>query len=92
MALDLYSKYLQRKIHFEIRDLKKIYTKFLYADNEEKNEIIKSICKSLDGDRLSLARYLSILYNVTEKVGFLKLKLLAASQEAYLRRQVVLFR
>ena len=67
LALDSYSKYLQRKIHFEIRDLKKIYSRFLYADNEEKDEIIRSICKSLDGDRLSLARYLSTLYNVPEK-------------------------
>lgn len=70
LALESYNKYVRRRSEVEIKDIKKIYSRFLYADDEEKNQIIKSICESLEGDRLKLARYLSSVYKVPETEFF----------------------
>ena len=39
---------------------------------KEKNQIIKSVCESLEGDRLGLARYLSNTYKVPEAEFFVE--------------------
>ena len=70
MSLDSYNKYLLRKIHFAIKNINKIYSDLIYIDANKKDDIIKSISESLDGDRLELAIYLSILYNVTPTEEF----------------------
>ena len=59
LVLDSYNKYLRRRSHIEIKDIKRIYGVILMADIKEKNQMIKSICESLEGDKLKLARYLS---------------------------------
>ena len=42
------------------------------VDMKEKNQIIKSVCESLEGDRLGLARYLSNTYKVPEAEFFVE--------------------
>jgi hypothetical protein len=67
MGLNSYNKYLRRILNLEIKDIKKIYSKFVYAETAEKREIIKSVCESVEaGDRLKLARYLSYLSKIPE--------------------------
>jgi hypothetical protein len=53
-----------------IKDIKRIYSAILMADTKEKNQMIKSICESLEGDKLKLARYLSSVYKVPETEFF----------------------
>jgi hypothetical protein len=36
LGIDSYNKYLRRRLKFEIKDIKKVYSKFLYADTAEK--------------------------------------------------------
>jgi hypothetical protein len=56
-GLNSYNKYLGRRLKFEIGDIEKAYSRFIYADTTEKQEITKSVCESLeDSDRLKLAR------------------------------------
>jgi hypothetical protein len=69
-TLDSYNKYLRRRTLIEIKDIKRIYATFLAAEKKEKNQIIKSVCESLEGDRLGLARYLSNVYKVPETEFF----------------------
>jgi hypothetical protein len=67
LGLNSYNKYLRRRLKFEINGIKKVYSKFLYADTAEKNKIINSLCESVEGnDRLRLARYLSTLSKIPE--------------------------
>ena len=61
-TLDSYNKFLRQHSQIEIKDIKRIYTSFLMADNDEKNQMIKSIYQSLEGDKLKLARYLLSVY------------------------------
>jgi hypothetical protein len=61
-ALDSYNKYLRRRSKIEIKNIKKIYATFLVADIKDKNQIISSICESLEDDRLKLARHLFSVY------------------------------
>lgn len=67
-VLDSYNKYLRRRSHIEIKEINRIYTSILLADTEEKNQMIKPICESLEqeGDKLKLAKYLSSAYKVPE--------------------------
>ena len=51
---------------FKIKDLERIYSKFLSAETQEKYEVENLVCKSLEGDRLELARYIATVYNVPE--------------------------
>jgi hypothetical protein len=44
----------------------------LPADMKEKNQIIKSVCESLEVDRLGLARYLSNVYKIPESEFFVE--------------------
>jgi hypothetical protein len=71
-TLDSYNKYLRRRTQIEIKDVKRIYATFLPADMKEKNQIIKSVCESLEGDRLGLARYLSNVYKIPESEFFVE--------------------
>jgi hypothetical protein len=71
-TLDSYNKYLRRRTQIEIKDVKRIYATFLAAEIKEKNQIIKSVCESLEGDRLGLARYLSSVYKVPETEFFIE--------------------
>jgi len=51
----------------EIKDIKKINSKFVYADTTEKREIINRVCESIEAsDRLKIARYLSSLSKIPE--------------------------
>ena len=70
LTLDSYNKYLRRRSEIEIKDIKRIYASFLVADIKEKNQIIKSVCDSLEGDSLKLARYLSSVFKVPETEFF----------------------
>jgi hypothetical protein len=66
LFLDSYNKYLQRKIKFGIKSTNKIYSDLIHIDTSKKNEIMKSMCECLDGNRLKLAKYLSTFYKVPE--------------------------
>ena len=67
MGLNSYNKYLRRKLRLEVKDFKKIHSKFAYVETAEKREIIKSVCEAVEaGDRLKLARYLSSLSKIPE--------------------------
>jgi hypothetical protein len=66
LSLDSYNKYLLRKIKFGIKNINKIYSDIIHADTKKKNEITKSICECLGGDRLKLAIYLSAFYKVPD--------------------------
>jgi hypothetical protein len=70
LSLDSYNKYLLRKINFGIKNINKIYSDIIYADAKKKDEIIKSVCESLGGDRLKLAIYLSTSYKVPDTEQF----------------------
>jgi hypothetical protein len=65
-----YNKYLRRRSKIEIKDIDRIYGIFLVADIKEKDQIIRSVCDSLDGDKLKLARYLSSVYKNPESEIF----------------------
>jgi hypothetical protein len=56
----------------EIKDIDKIYSLITYADTSEKDRIMKTICDSLYGNRLELARFLSTVYKVPEVELFSK--------------------
>jgi hypothetical protein len=71
-TLDSYNKFLRRRTQIEIKDVKRIHSTFLTAEMGEKNQIIKSVCESLESDRLGLARYLSKAYKVTESEFFVE--------------------
>ena len=68
LALDSYDKYLQRRLKIEIQGLEKIISNFISSSIEQREEIIGSICKSLERDRLQLAIYLSTLTGPSETV------------------------
>ena len=76
LTLDSYNKYLRRNIKFEIKDINKIYSRIIYATEEEKNKVINSVCDSLEGNRLKLARLLSMIYNVPKSDLFVRQSLL----------------
>jgi len=65
-SLDSYNKYLLRRMEFGIKNIDKIYSDIIYADAKKKDEIIRSICQYLAGDRLKLAVYLSTLFKVPD--------------------------
>jgi hypothetical protein len=65
-ALDSYNKYLRRHSQIEIKDIKRIYAAILMAETNEKNQMIKSIYESLQGNRLKLAKYLNSTFKVPE--------------------------
>ena len=70
-TLDSYKEStVRRRTQIEIKDIKRIYAMFLAADLKEKNQIIKMVCESLEGDRLGLARYLSSTYNPSDSEFF----------------------
>ncbi len=71
MALDSYNKYLRRVVHFEIKDIGKIYSKLLSLEDEEKANIIKSVSEFLEGSKLELARYLLRLTKIPETELFI---------------------
>jgi hypothetical protein len=72
LALDSYDKYLQRRLKIEIQGLETIISNFISSNIEQREEIIGSICKSLEGDRLQLAIYLSILFGTSETALFVR--------------------
>ncbi len=83
LSLDSYNKYLLRKINFGIKNINKIYSDIIYADAKKKDEIIKSVCESLDGDRLNLAIYLSKSYKVPDTEQFFIKESLAQKVRAF---------
>lgn len=70
--INSYNKYLQRNLKVEINNIKKIYSIILYKDINQQWEIIKSICTTLDGDRLKLAQYLSSLLKIPDSDFYIK--------------------
>lgn len=58
-----YDAYLKRTLKAGI-DEKRIYSIILYENTKERNNIINSICQSLEGDKLDLAKYLSSIHKV----------------------------
>jgi hypothetical protein len=78
MGLNSYNKYLRRKLRLEIEEVKKIYSKFVFAEIAEKREIIKSVCESVEADDLNttnilkLAKYLSTLSKIPETELFVE--------------------
>jgi len=72
LLLSSYNKYLQRNLKIEINDIKKIYSIILYQDTNQQIQIIESICASLEGDRLKLAKYLSSLQKIPDSEFYIK--------------------
>ena len=72
LLLSSYNIYLQRNLKIEINDIKKIYSIILHKDTNQQFEIIKSICASLEGDRLQLARYLSSIQKTPDSEFYIK--------------------
>ena len=72
LLLSSYNKYLQRNLKIEINDIKKIYSIILSKETNQQIEIIRSICASLEGDRLKLARYLSSLQKIPDSEFYIK--------------------
>jgi hypothetical protein len=71
LLLGSYDEYLRRKFKVGI-DEKKIYSIILYKKPEERNQILNSICESLDGDKLSLANYLSSIHKVPDSEFYIE--------------------
>lgn len=59
LALDSYNHYLRKNTKFQIRDIRRFKAKIIASTAKEEEEIIDSICKSLESDRLELARYIA---------------------------------
>jgi hypothetical protein len=78
MGLNSYNRYLRRKLRLEVEDIRKIYSKFVFAETAEKQEIIKSVCESVEADGiyttniLKLAMYLSSLSKIPETELFVE--------------------
>lgn len=72
LLLSSYNKYLQRNLKIQINDIKKIYSIILSKETNQQIEIIESICASLEGDRLKLARYLSSLQKISDSDFYIK--------------------
>jgi hypothetical protein len=66
LALESYNKYLRRNTKYRINDITNIHSLFLSSSPEEKDEIISSVCKSLDRDSFKLAEYLSTLSDILD--------------------------
>jgi hypothetical protein len=66
LALNSYNDHLKRHLKVKVKDLNRIYSKFLTSEARERNELEKLVCKSLEGDELELGRYLSTLCKVSE--------------------------
>jgi len=66
-VLDSYNKYLQRKINFEIAEIKKIFSQFMCLEIDDLNLIIKSVFESLEAEKLKLARYLIDIGKISDK-------------------------
>ena len=75
LLLSSYNKYLQRNLKIEINDINKIYSIILSKETNQQIEIIESICASLEGDKLKLARYLSSLQNIPDSKFYIKVSL-----------------
>jgi len=75
LLLSSYNKYLQRNLKIEINDIKKIYSIILSKEANQQIEIIESICASLEGERLKLARYLSSLQKIPDSEFYIKVSL-----------------
>jgi hypothetical protein len=75
LLLSSYNKYLQRNLKIEINDIKKIYSIILSKETNQQSEIIESICASLEGDKLKLARYLSTIQNIPDSEFYIKVSL-----------------
>jgi hypothetical protein len=71
LLLGSYDKYLRRMIKVGI-DEKKIYSIILYKNVEERSKIINSICDSLEGDKLGLAKYLSSIHKVPDSEFYIQ--------------------
>ena len=67
-----YNKYLQQKIKIEINNIKKLYSIILYKGKEERNQIIESICESLENDKFSLAEYLTSIHTIPDSEFYVK--------------------
>jgi hypothetical protein len=78
MGLNSYNKYLRRKLRLEIEEVKRIYSKFVFAEIAEKREIVKSVCESVETEDLNttnilkLAKYLSTLSKIPETELFVE--------------------
>jgi hypothetical protein len=59
LVLDSYNSYLRKNIKFEIKGIRRIKSKFIACVPNEKEKIIKSLCESLDSDKLGLARFIA---------------------------------
>ena len=72
LLFNSYNKYLRRNTKFQIKDIPKIYSSIMYVDKVERSKIIKSICISLDDNRLGLTRLLATLCKVPENDLFVR--------------------
>jgi hypothetical protein len=72
LLLQSYNKYLERNLRITIKDLNEIYSIILYKGVEERSQILNNICNSLEGEKLSLAKYLSSIDNVPDSKFYAK--------------------
>ena len=70
--LNSYDKYLQRNLKIKINDINKIYSIVLSKDIEERDQITKAICNSLQGNKFNLAKYLSSLQQIPNSEFYIK--------------------
>jgi hypothetical protein len=69
--LSSYNKYLERHLKIK-KDINKIYSIILSKDIKERDQITKSICNSLQGDKLNLAKYLLSLHQIPDSEYYIK--------------------
>lgn len=67
-----YNKYLQRNLKIKINDINKIYSIILSKDIKERDQVTKSLCDSLQVDRLNLAKYLYSFQQIPDSEYYIK--------------------
>lgn len=70
--LSSYNQYLERHLKIKINDINKIYSIILSKDIKERDQITKSVCNSLQGEKLDLAKYLLSLQQIPDSEYYIK--------------------
>lgn len=74
--LKSYNRYIKQNLKLEINNIEKLYSIILYKDKEERNQIIESICISLETEKLNLAKYLASIYIIPDSEFYVKASIL----------------
>jgi hypothetical protein len=71
LLLQSYDGHLKKRLKVGI-DENKIYSIILYKTTEERSKILNQLCKSVEGDKLDLAKYLSSIHKVLESEFYIR--------------------